>query len=63
MIMPTGFYDIMTERDLDAIVAYLRTLKPIKNKVPDADLQDAAGAHTSSPAARSRTPRPCSRTR
>ena len=35
MIMPTGFYQIMTERDLDAIVAYLRTLKPVKNKVPD----------------------------
>jgi mono/diheme cytochrome c family protein len=35
MVMPTGFYHIMTERDLDAIVAYLRTLKPISNKVPD----------------------------
>ena len=35
MVMPTGFYDIMTERDLDAVVAYLRTLKPIKNKVAD----------------------------
>jgi mono/diheme cytochrome c family protein len=35
MIMPSDFYEIMTERDLDAVVAYLRTLKPIKNKVPD----------------------------
>ena len=35
MVMPTGFYHIMTERDLDAIVAYLRTLKPISNKVAD----------------------------
>ena len=35
MVMPTGFYHIMTERDRDAVVAYLRTLKPIKNKVPD----------------------------
>jgi mono/diheme cytochrome c family protein len=34
-IMPTGFYGIITNRDMDAIVAYLRTLKPIKNKVPD----------------------------
>lgn len=34
-VMPTGFYGIITERDMDAIVAYLRTLKPIKNKVPD----------------------------
>jgi mono/diheme cytochrome c family protein len=35
MVMPTGFYHIMTERDLDAVVAYLRTIKPIKNKVAD----------------------------
>lgn len=35
MVMPTDFYEIITERDTDAIVAYLRTLKPIKNKVPD----------------------------
>ena len=34
MVMPVGFYDIMSERDLDAVVAYLRTLKPIKNTVP-----------------------------
>jgi mono/diheme cytochrome c family protein len=35
MIMPTGFYHIMTDRDLDAVVAYLRTLKPVNNKVAD----------------------------
>ena len=35
MVMPTGFYHIMTERDLDSVVAYLRTIKPISNKVPD----------------------------
>jgi mono/diheme cytochrome c family protein len=34
-VMPTGFYGIITERDMNAIVAYLRTLKPIANKVPD----------------------------
>src|SRR6202166_1365711 len=33
MIMPSGFYEIMTDRDLDAVVAYLRSLTPIKNKV------------------------------
>jgi len=33
-VMPTGFYKIVTERDMDAIVAYLRTVKPVKNKVP-----------------------------
>lgn len=35
MVMPSGFYEIMTEKDLDAVVAYLRTLKPVKNKVAD----------------------------
>ena len=35
MVMPTGFYHAMTERDLDAVVAYLRTIKPVSNKVPD----------------------------
>ena len=35
MVMPSGFYEIMTDRDLDAVVAYLRTLKPIRNTVPD----------------------------
>ena len=35
MIMPTGFYHIMTDSDLNAVVAYLRTIKPISNKVAD----------------------------
>ncbi|MGH6682651.1 MAG: c-type cytochrome [Pseudolabrys sp.] len=35
MVMPTGFYHIMTERDVNAIIAYLHTLKPISNKVAD----------------------------
>jgi mono/diheme cytochrome c family protein len=34
-VMPTGFYDIMTDADIDAVAAYLRTLKSISNKVPD----------------------------
>jgi mono/diheme cytochrome c family protein len=34
-VMPSGFYEIMTDRDLDAVVAYLRTIKPIRNAVPD----------------------------
>jgi mono/diheme cytochrome c family protein len=34
MVMPVGFYDIITERDLNAIVAYLRTIKPVNNTVP-----------------------------
>ena len=35
MVMPSGFYEIMTDRDLDAVIAYLHTLKPVSNKVPD----------------------------
>ncbi len=35
MVMPSGFYEIMTDRDLNAVIAYLRTIKPIKNAVPD----------------------------
>lgn len=32
--MPTAYYKVMTERDLDAVVAYLRTIPPLKNQVP-----------------------------
>jgi mono/diheme cytochrome c family protein len=35
MVMPTGFYHIMTERDVNAVVAYLHTIKPLKNTVAD----------------------------
>ena len=34
-VMPTKFYPILTSGDLDSIVGYLHTLKPVKNKVPD----------------------------
>jgi mono/diheme cytochrome c family protein len=34
-VMPTAFYGIITDGDMNSIVAYLRTLKPIANKVPD----------------------------
>lgn len=34
-VMPTGFYGILLPNDLDAIVAYLHTVAPVKNKVPD----------------------------
>jgi mono/diheme cytochrome c family protein len=33
--MPTGFYKVLTPADLDGIVAYLRSVKPVSNKVPD----------------------------
>jgi len=35
MVMPSGFYEIMTDRDLDAVIAYLHTLKPVSIKVAD----------------------------
>ncbi len=33
-VMPTAFYGIVTDSDMKAIVAYLRTLAPVKNTVP-----------------------------
>jgi mono/diheme cytochrome c family protein len=35
VVMPTGFYGIITPGDLDAIVAYMQSIKPVSNKVPD----------------------------
>src|SRR5690348_13236302 len=35
VVMPTGFYNILLPSDLDAIVTYVQSIKPIKNKVPD----------------------------
>jgi mono/diheme cytochrome c family protein len=43
MVMPSGLYEIMTDRDLDAVIAYLRTIKPIKNTVPDPVYRMAQG--------------------
>jgi mono/diheme cytochrome c family protein len=34
-VMPTGFYGILLPSDLDAITAYVQTIKPVHNKVPD----------------------------
>lgn len=34
-VMPTGFYKILTPGDLDSIVAYLRSIRPVANKVRD----------------------------
>jgi mono/diheme cytochrome c family protein len=34
-VMPSAFYPILTAGDLNGIVAYLRSLTPVKNKVPD----------------------------
>jgi mono/diheme cytochrome c family protein len=32
--MPFPFYKILTARDLDALVAYMRTIAPVRNEVP-----------------------------
>jgi mono/diheme cytochrome c family protein len=34
-IMPANFYKTLLPEDLDAVVAYLRGVKPIRNRVPD----------------------------
>jgi mono/diheme cytochrome c family protein len=34
-IMPSGFYGILTPGDLNAIGAYVKTIKAVSNKVPD----------------------------
>jgi hypothetical protein len=33
-IMPAGFYKVLQPNDLDDFVAYLRTVKPVRNEVP-----------------------------
>ncbi|MCF3932147.1 cytochrome c [Acuticoccus sp. M5D2P5] len=33
-VMPTAFYKVLSERDLDAIVAYLRSVPAVENEVP-----------------------------
>jgi mono/diheme cytochrome c family protein len=34
-IMPSDFYEIMTPSDMSAVIAYLKTVKPVKQAVPD----------------------------
>jgi hypothetical protein len=41
-VMPSGFYGIITDGDMNAIVAYLRSLQPISNKEPDPVYRTAA---------------------
>jgi mono/diheme cytochrome c family protein len=36
-IMPANFYKALLPEDLDAIVAYLRSIKPIRNQIADPD--------------------------
>jgi mono/diheme cytochrome c family protein len=55
-VMPTSFYPILTEGDLNGIVAYLRTIKPVKNKVPDPIYKIALPHHVFPGAEKSYTP-------
>ncbi|ORE94687.1 hypothetical protein ATO13_11446 [Stappia sp. 22II-S9-Z10] len=41
-VMPTSYYKILTPGDLDAVVAYLRTVPPVDNKVLDPVYDGAA---------------------
>jgi mono/diheme cytochrome c family protein len=43
-IMPASFYKALLPNDLDAIVAYLRTVKPVRNEVPAAVSKAAVAA-------------------
>lgn len=45
-VMPTSFYGIVTPRDMDAIVAYLRTVKPVANKTADSVYKIALPHHS-----------------
>jgi mono/diheme cytochrome c family protein len=44
-IMPYDFYEILTESDLNAIVAYLRTVKPVKQETPAPEYRIALPRH------------------
>jgi mono/diheme cytochrome c family protein len=44
-IMPSDFYEILTPNDLDAIVAYLRTVKPVKQQTPTPEYRIALPRH------------------
>jgi mono/diheme cytochrome c family protein len=48
-MMPTGYYAVLTQRDADAIVAYLRSLKPIKNQIPTPEYKVALKPDLSAP--------------
>ena len=44
-IMPSDFYEILTDNDLNAIVAYLRTVKPVKQETPTPEYRIALPRH------------------
>lgn len=50
--MPSAFYRILTARDLDAVVAYLRSVPAVRNEVTPPVYKAAASASVYPPAAR-----------
>ena len=38
IIMPSGLFNVMSEEDLTAVVAYLQTIPPVDNELPDTQL-------------------------
>lgn len=48
-VMPASYYAALKSADADAIVAYLRSLKPIRNVVPTSDYKQAV-KHDEAPA-------------
>jgi mono/diheme cytochrome c family protein len=40
-VMPAGFYKAMLQEDLGAIVAYLRTVNPVRNAVPEPEYRSS----------------------
>ena len=40
-IMPSAFYKVLTPRDLDALVVYLRSVAAVRNEVPPSDYRKA----------------------
>ncbi len=59
-IMPANFYKALLPDDLDAVVAYLRTVKPIRNAGPRSRLQGARCAAIPIPTPRPDSASPCS---
>jgi mono/diheme cytochrome c family protein len=55
-IMPTAFYPILTDSDANALVAYLKSLPPVKNKVPDPVYKIALPHHVFPGAEKAYTP-------
>ena len=59
VVMPTGFYDIITDGDMDAIVAYLRTHQAGQQQSAGSDLPHGGAAPDLSRRREALYARPC----